>query len=103
MTAGVRGRQPHTEELEGHRHLSAGDRGGLLAHHHVCSGPHTRYVGCLIHCCFCDKAVRADWFDWSFPCFPSGASWQQQVQADRGRPVQTGVQHSRPRGHVDQR
>lgn len=44
VTAGVRGRQPAAEELEGHRHLSAGDRGGLLAHHHVCGRPHTWYV-----------------------------------------------------------
>lgn len=41
VTAGVCGRQPHSEELEGHRHLSAGDRGGLLTHHHVRGGPHT--------------------------------------------------------------
>lgn len=39
--AGVCGRQPTAEELEGHRHLSAGDCGGLLAHHHVSSRPHT--------------------------------------------------------------
>lgn len=44
VTAGVRGRQPHSEELEGHRHLSAGDRGGLLTHHHVRGGPHTWYA-----------------------------------------------------------
>lgn len=42
VIAGVRGRQPHAEELEGHRHLSAGDRGGVLAHHRVCSRPHAR-------------------------------------------------------------
>lgn len=41
--AGVCGRQPPAEKLEGHRHLSAGDRGGLLSHHHVCGGPHARY------------------------------------------------------------
>lgn len=44
VTAGVCGRQPPAEELEGHRHLSAGDRGGLLAHHHVSGRPHSWYV-----------------------------------------------------------
>lgn len=39
--AGVCGCQPTAEELEGHRYLSAGDRGGLLAHHLVSSRPHT--------------------------------------------------------------
>lgn len=47
VSAGVCGRQPPAEELEGHRHLSAGDRGGLLAHHHVRGGPHPRCVHSL--------------------------------------------------------
>jgi len=47
VSAGVCGRQPHTEELEGHRHLSAGDRGGLLAHHHGGGRAHARYALCV--------------------------------------------------------
>lgn len=44
VSAGVCGRQPRPEKLEGHRHLPAGDRGGVLAHHHVGGRPHTRCV-----------------------------------------------------------
>lgn len=45
--AGFCGCQPSTEELEGHRHLAAGDRGGLLSHHYVGCRPHTWYVKIL--------------------------------------------------------
>lgn len=102
--AGVCGRQPPAEELEGHRHLTAGDRGGLLAHHHVCGRPHTRYVRRRCICFYTTfiSCKNRPGLTWVNCIFPSGAPWQQQVKADCGGSVQTRVQRSRPRGHVDQ-
>lgn len=65
-SAGVRGRQPHPEELEGHRHLPAGHRGGLLTHHHVRGGAHAWYVSPSPPC---GGAVTGHHFDWTLLLF----------------------------------